>query len=258
MSTDKAGQASGCLARLFFTVRAIIFLVMGGLIGGVVGAITLGVAAQQMFDGIGTVLTGVGVGFVAGVVLGAIGGWVIGYYTTLGLGGEEAGMLSGASDILGVTSGVLDSTSRTMDQGTTLTIQVACSPAQAFEFVANFKNYPTWQDVLEIKQLSPGVDVVGATYQERRRAIGNPGKAIFEVTVYEPPAIITYEYTSATMQFPWRRRSYTFTPVEGGGTEVVCTVELSRTIVGGLTSLSDPYFLEQDLAKLKKELDILP
>ena len=35
----------------------------------------------------------------------------------------------------------------------------------------------------------------------------------------------------------------------------VCTVELSKTIVGGLTSLSNPHLLEQDLVKLKKELE---
>ena len=73
--------------------------------------------------------------------------------------------------------------------------------------------------------------------------------------VYEPGVTIFYEYTSATMQFPWRSRSYTFTSVEGGDTVVVCTVELSKIIVGGLASLSDQAFLEQDLAKLKKQLE---
>ncbi len=85
---------------------------------------------------------------------------------------------------------------------------------EVFEYVATPENDPTWIPTsLKHERTSPGPMRVGMTTQEDQEFFGRTSRDTWEVTEYEPPAVIAYRATSGQLPIVIRLR---FEPSDGG------------------------------------------
>ncbi|MGZ6213792.1 MAG: SRPBCC family protein [Candidatus Limnocylindria bacterium] len=68
-------------------------------------------------------------------------------------------------------------------------VEIARSPQDVFEYVADVTRRSEWQEaVLHVKVETPGVNGVGTRVLETRRLPGGPRDVRWEVTEYQPPS----------------------------------------------------------------------
>jgi hypothetical protein len=95
------------------------------------------------------------------------------------------------------------------------TVQIDCSPEEAFAYVADVTTHPGWSlDPIQVEVLTPGVQGVGARYQ----TIGNslmlqgPSEAELEVVEFNSPRRFSF-IAHGQRDF---RHDFTFEATEGG------------------------------------------
>lgn len=81
----------------------------------------------------------------------------------------------------------------------THSVDIDCSAAVAFAYIADFENNPAWQSGMRAcRWTSARRQEVGATYVQEARFLGRPIETSFRVTEYEPGRAIAIESTVST------------------------------------------------------------
>ena len=68
------------------------------------------------------------------------------------------------------------------------TVAIERPPAEVFAYVTDPAKLPTWQDVEEVVQLTPGPVGVGTRFREVHKVLGVRREQITEVVAFEPGA----------------------------------------------------------------------
>lgn len=137
-------------------------------------------------------------------------------------------------------------------------ITIRRSPAEVFEYLADFENVPTWNDaIVETRKLAGAKVGVGTKYRQVRK-LPRPSEERYEVTEFDPEARLTVAGTFGP--FPGRF-SYLLEPV-AEGTRVSNVVELQPSgvlkLVGGLAASRLKGAVGANLDKLKELLEARP
>jgi uncharacterized protein YndB with AHSA1/START domain len=79
----------------------------------------------------------------------------------------------------------------------TVTVQIARPPAEVFDFVADARNRPLWDESVDSEELtSPEPIGVGSTVRTQLRSMGRDYVLTWEIVEHEPPTRMRIESTS--------------------------------------------------------------
>jgi carbon monoxide dehydrogenase subunit G len=127
---------------------------------------------------------------------------------------------------------------------------------QVFDYVSDPINFPRWNSAVQaVRETSPGVDGVSATYLMERELPDGRAENELEVVSRRKPAEFEIKTTSGPTPFTYR---YRFTK-DGGGTllELAAEVELSGLagVLGPLASRAVKRGVDSNFADLKQVLE---
>jgi uncharacterized membrane protein len=138
------------------------------------------------------------------------------------------------------------------------TIEIARSPQDVFDYVADLKRQGEWQKaIVSIEVETEGPARVGTRAVETRRVPGGTRSFPFELTEHDPPRRSSFQVTGGPVR---PHGSITFTPLDGGSRT---RVDFQMEFVGhGLGVLLLPlvqrdarHQVPNDLAALKQRLE---
>lgn len=85
-----------------------------------------------------------------------------------------------------------------------LSIDIAATPAEVFEFVADFTTMPRWYSAVQRVERLDGTTGLGARYSVHRQLPGGPTRNDVEVTTYEDGREVTFTSLSGPTPFVYR------------------------------------------------------
>lgn len=135
-------------------------------------------------------------------------------------------------------------------------IAIACPVEVVFDFVADQRNAPLWQDGLTVvRRITDGPMGVGTKHQASRKFLGRTMELTNEYVEYQPNKTVAFTGVSGPTRFT---TSYQVEPTTDG-TKVTCRMRMDNR---GLFKLADPVIaasLRRDFAanfrKLKSLLE---